>query len=107
MLELINVDIQKYDDILLAIKKNVAGVSKNTANRAELKDYIEAVGIVNIDYIADLPIYRFTEEEAAKVTAKRDEALATKNSYQEIINDDSKRKAIYISELKEVLKKYG
>lgn len=107
LLELLKVDVQKYDDILLAIKKNVAGTSKKTADRAELKDYIEAIGVVYVDYIADLPVYRFTEEEASKTAAKRDAALATQREYEDILNDENKRKNIYISELKEMAKKYG
>lgn len=107
LLDLIKVDIQRYDDILLSIKKNVAGISKKTADRAELKDFIESIGVVYVDYIADLPIYRFTEEEARKVEEKRAEALKTKQDYEDILADDERRKGIYISELKEVLKKYG
>jgi DNA gyrase subunit A len=107
LLELLVIDIQHYDDILLAIKKNVSGVSKKIANRTELKQFISDIGVVYIDYIADLPVYRFTEEEARKIQEKREAALAVKASYEDILNDDAKRKAIYVSELKEVLKKYG
>ena len=107
LLELLNIDIQHYDDILLAIKKNVAGVSKKATSRANLKEFIADIGVVYVDYIADLPVYRFTEEEARKIQQKREDALVLKKSYEDILADDSKRKAIYISELKEVLKKYG
>lgn len=106
-LELIKVDIQKYDDILLAIKKNVAGMSKKAADRAELKEFITSIGVVYVDYIADLPVYRFTEAEAKKVEEKREAALITKKDYEDIIESDDRRKAIYVTELKEVLKKYG
>jgi topoisomerase-4 subunit A len=107
LLSLITVDIQKYDDILLAIKKNVPGVSKKTANRGELKEYIESIGVVHVDYIADLPLYRFTEEEARKVEEKRLKALEIKADYENILEDDDRRKSIYVNELKDVLKKYG
>lgn len=107
LLELIKVDIQKYDDILLAIKKNVPGMSKKTADRAELKAFIESIGVVHIDYIADLPVYRFTEEEARKTEEKRAKALETRTDYENILEDEDRRKAIYVGELKEVLKKYG
>lgn len=107
LMDLLQIDIQKYDDIILAIKKNVAGMSKKTADRAELKQFIEGIGVVYVDYIADLPVYRFTEEELRKVEQKRNEALATKKEYEDIIGSDTKRKNIYISELKEVLKKFG
>lgn len=107
LLELINTDIQKYNDIILAIKKNVAGVSKKTANRTELKEFIAGIGVVHVDYIADLPIYRFTEAEAQKTEEKRLGALVIKKEYEDILADEEKRKAIYIAELKDVLKKYG
>jgi DNA gyrase subunit A len=107
LLAMIEVDIRKYDDIILSIRKNVAGASKKTADRTELKEYIEAIGVFYVDYIADLPIYKFTEEELRKVEEKRLAALVTKQEYQDIIGSDTKRKNIYISELKEVLKKFG
>jgi DNA gyrase subunit A len=107
LLDLLQIDIQKYDDIILSIKKNVSGMSKKTANRVELKEFIEGIGVVYVDYIADLPVYRFTEEELAKVEKKRLEALAVKAEYEGIIASPVKRKNIYISELKEVLKKFG
>lgn len=107
LLDLLEIDIQKYDDIILSIKKNVSGVSKKTKDRSELKAFIESIGVVYVDYIADLPVYRFTEEELRKVEQKRLDALATKAEYEDIIASDSKRKSIYISELKEVLRKFG
>jgi DNA gyrase subunit A len=107
LLDLLQIDIQKYDDIILSIKKNVAGMSKKTADRTELKQFIESIGVVHVDYIADLPVYKFTEDELRKVEQKRQEALATKLEYEGIIASDTKRKNIYISELKEVLKKFG
>lgn len=107
LLKLLREDIQRYRDVLTAIKKNIAGSSKKTANRAELKELCEAAGIVYIDYIADLPIYRFTEEEAKKVEKKLEEALVTEADYMDILAKPERQKAIYVSELKEVLKKYG
>lgn len=107
LLMLLREDIQKYRDILLAIKKNVAGSSKKSANRTELKELCESIGIVYIDYIADLPIYRFTEDEATKVENKLADALVTEANYLDVIANPDRRKTIYITELKEVLKKYG
>lgn len=107
LLELLRVDIQKYKDILLAIQKNVAGSSKKSANRSELKALCETIGIVYIDYIADLPIYRFTEDEKEKVENKLKEALVIEADYLDILAKPDRQKAIYVTELKEVLKKYG
>lgn len=107
LLQMIRDDIQRYKDILLAIKKNIAGSSKKSANRSELKELCQAVGIVNIDYIADLPIYRFTEDEAQKVEKKLEEAKVTEADYMDILAKPERQKAIYVAELKEVLKKHG
>lgn len=107
LLELVTIEIQKYDDVLLAIKKNVAGMSKKTADRAELKEFIASIGVVYVDYIADLPVYRFTEEEARKTEEKRAGALVIKADYEDILEDEDRRRSIYVTELKEVLKKYG
>lgn len=107
LLQMLREDIQKYRDILVAIKKNVAGLSKKTADRAQLKELIETFGIVYIDYIADLPIYRFTEDEAAKVEKRLGEALLTEADYIDILEKPERRKNIYVTELKEVLKKHA
>jgi len=52
-------------------------------------------------------VYRFTEAEGKKVEERRAAALITQKDYEDIIESDDRRKAIYVTELKEVLKKYG
>lgn len=99
-------DIQKYLDILLAIKKNVGGLASKIKSRGELKEYLQKIGVVNIDYIADLSVYRFTEEERQKVEKKLSEAQETLGEYKRILKDKRLRKNIYISELQEIQRKY-
>lgn len=103
---LLEIDIQKYKDIILAINKNVGGLAKKIKSRGELKEVLEAFGIVNIDYIADLPIYRFTEDEKKKVEEKLKAANDQMKEYKSLLASEDKRKEIYVEELKEVLKKY-
>ena len=74
--KLLGIDIQKYLDILLAIKKNVGGMAKKIQSRTEMKDVLKEMGIVHIEYIADLAVYRFTENEKAKVEKKLEDAYA-------------------------------
>lgn len=105
--KLLSEDIQRYLDILLAIKKNVGGVVKQTQSRAELKDFLEQLGIVYVDYIADLPIYRFTEEEKRKTEEKLADAEKLMKRYKTLLKDEGERRTIFIEELREVLAKYN
>jgi DNA gyrase/topoisomerase IV subunit A len=105
--DLLLVDLQKYLDIRCAIKNNVAGMAKKTQSRSELKEYLTEIGIVNIDYIADLPIYRFTEDERLKNEERLKEAEVMLEYYNGLLASDDKRKQIYITELQEVLTKYN
>lgn len=103
---LLEEDIQKFMDIKIAIEKNVGGTVRKIKSRSELKDYLEAIKIVNIDYIADLPVYRFTEEEYKKVKDKIADSLKTLAEYKKLISSENERKTIYIKELKEIKKNY-
>ena len=87
---------------MLAIKENVGGIAPKIKSKAELKEYLEAIGIVYIDYIADLAIYRFTEEEKIKAENKLVELLILMEEYQELIDSEDKRKLQYIKELQEI-----
>ncbi len=100
---LLEQDIQKYKDILRAIAKNVGGVAKKIQNRSELKAFLEEIGIVYIDYIADLPVYRFTAEEKEKVEEKLKQANETMKWYNKLLKSENERKKIYVMELKEIL----
>ncbi|MGI0077412.1 MAG: DNA gyrase subunit A, partial [Nitrosopumilaceae archaeon] len=97
---LLKIDITKYMDILLAIKYNIGNVARKTYSRAELKEYLEEIKVTNLDYIADLPVYRFTEEEKEKTEKKLTEATKELQIYENLIESDSKRKDVYINELK-------
>lgn len=105
--DLLLIDIQKYLDIRCAIKNNVAGMAKKTQSRSELKEVLTEIGIVNIDYIADLPVYRFTEEERLKNEERLKDAEVLLEYYNGLLASDEKRKQIYITELQEVLTKYN
>jgi DNA gyrase/topoisomerase IV subunit A len=100
-------DIQKLKDVILAIEKNVGGIAVKTKSKGELEDYLEYIGIVNLEYISSLPVYRFTEDEKQKTQKRIDDALEQQKYYLDLLSDEGKRTKIYISELKEILKKYG
>lgn len=98
------VTIQRLRDILLAIKKNLGSLARKIESKEELKLFLESLGIVHIDYIADLPVYRFTEGERIKAEDKLTESLETFEYYQMLLGSEPERKKIYISELKDILK---
>jgi DNA gyrase subunit A len=101
--DLLQLDIRRYLDIQLAISHNTGGLARDIKSRAELKEVLSKIGIVYIDYIADLPIYRFTEDENQKNEKKLKDANSQLVLYEKILQSDSRRKTIYINELKEVL----
>jgi DNA gyrase/topoisomerase IV subunit A len=102
--DLIKTDIQRLKDVLLAIKKKVGVVATKTESRSELKEYLTVIGIIHIDYIADLPIHRFTHDEKNKTEKKLTEHLTTLDYYNELLQSEDKRRHIYIDELREILK---
>ena len=76
-------------------------------NKSELVDFITKIGIIDVEYISSLPVYRFTEEEYNKAKDRIAELENQNQDYQDIINDVARQKSIYIAELKEIKKKYG
>lgn len=101
--ELLEKEIQRYRDIILAIEKNVGGLARKTESREELKELLEAFGIVSLDYIADLSVYRFTEAEAVKTQVKLDAGLLQLEEYNKLLGSKNARKQVYLDELGEIL----
>jgi DNA gyrase subunit A len=104
--DLLKIDLQRYYDIRTAIQNNVGGAARKVQNRGELKDLLEAFGIVYVDYIADLPVYRFTEEERLKNEERIKETEAQLAEYEDLLSDPKKRVTVYVKELNEILTKY-
>lgn len=104
--KLLSEDIQRYNDILIAIKNNVGGLAKSISSKKDLCIKLEQFDIVNIEYIASLPIYRFTEEEKNKIEEKLKDAEKLMKEYNDLIQDEEKRKAVYVSEIKQIMSKY-
>lgn len=105
--ELLLRDIQRYLDVLLAIKKDAGGVAKKMENRQAFLTWMTSIGVVDIDYVASLPVYRFTQAEAAVVEAKLADARKTLAEYDQYLTSEQMRTDLFISELKEVVKKHG
>lgn len=105
--EQIEREIQRYRDIINAIENDVGKKGREAQDRSSLITWLELIGVVYTDYIADMPIYRLTVQEAAKARSKLDEALVTLGTYQSYLDSEDKRKQLYIKELKEVKKKHA
>ena len=107
LVDLLNKDIQRYQDIIVAIDNNVGGAAKKIKDKEQLKQHLIKINIVDVDYIASLPVYRFTEQEYNITKEQFNNALTTKKIYSDIIKDVKKQKEIYVAELQDVLKKYN
>lgn len=106
LLILLQEEIEKYEDVLIAIKNNVASMARKHKSRIEFKQYLETLTIKNVDYIADLPVYRFTEEEKIKIEDKIKFALQQEKEYNDLIKNPELRKNVYKEELDVILKNY-
>lgn len=105
--DLLQQELQRYYDVRLAIKHKVGTIATKTASRSELKELLEQLKIVNLDYIADLPVYRFTEEEKDKNEERIKEGEKQLKEYQHLLSNEGERRKVYISELQEILTKYN
>lgn len=103
LLQLLQIDIQRYKDIISAIKHNIGSIAKKIESRAELIEYLEAINIVHVDYIASLPVYRFTMDEKRKVEERLEKALETEAHYQMLLSNEDARRDVYIQELQDVM----
>lgn len=99
-------DIQRYKDVLRAIDKNVGSVARKVESKEELKLVLEQLKIVNVDYIADLPVYRFTENERQKTENLLIQSEQQMKKYRHLLTDEQSRRNVYIEELKEILTKH-
>lgn len=102
----LEVDVQRYRDVLKAIKSDVGGKGRSMQSRQALIEWLETIGIVHTGYVADLPVYRLTKEESLKVQQKLDDALIQLAEYERLINDSEARRKIYVQELKDVKKAF-
>lgn len=103
---LLQLDLQRYYDIKIAIKNNAGAAARKCADRSEFKAWLHEIKVVNLDYIADLPVYRFTEDERLKNEERIKEAELKLKEYQEMLESEDLRRKVYITELEEVLKKH-
>lgn len=105
--QLLQKDIEKYTDTLIAIKNNVGSKAIKIKGKIALNQYLKTIKIKHIDYIAELPIYKLTITEKQIIQRKLTKAEQTLIQYQQLIDSPAKRTQLYISELTEIKKQYG
>lgn len=107
LVSMLNIDIEKLQDLLTAIKHNVGSEASKKKGRSELKEFLQTIGIKHLDYIASLPVYRFTKDEKEKAEQELREALKILAGYIEIIDSKQLQVDIYKQELKQVKKEFA
>lgn len=100
-------ELSKYRDIITAIDNDAGKVATSKKDKKEYCEWLQSIGITNIDYIAALPTYRYTIEEKRKIEKLITQADKELIEYQSIINTPLKQKNIYKKELEALLSKYG
>ncbi len=99
-------DLQRNLDIINACKAGIGNEIQKLKNRQQLIFWLSAHKIVNLDYVANLPSYRFTQEEVDACRQRVKELNAKIVEYTNLINDSNKIKNVYIEELKEIKTNY-
>jgi topoisomerase-4 subunit A len=100
-------ELQRWLDIQTAITHKINNIAHKVTSRAELKQLIVSMKIVNVDYVADLPIYRFTEEENEKNNQRIKAAQLQIQAYDTLLASENARRKVYTQELEEILAKYN
>lgn len=97
---------QRVQDIVTAIEEGIVTSKSLHANRNAISTWCVSKGIVNVDYIAGLPMYRFTQEELANQKTKLNDLQQQIDECDRMLNNPTARVKQYISELKQVLKQF-
>jgi len=100
-------ELQRFYDVRIAIKHKLGAVALKTKSRAELKELVKQLKVINLDYIADLPVYRFTEDERRKNEERIKEGEKQLKVYERLLSSEKERRKIYVSELQEILTKHN
>lgn len=103
LLESTRVDLQRFIDLRTAIDNDAGGQSRQAKTRQTFKTFLEELKIVHLDYIADMPVYRFTQEEYTKNEQRIKKTEKLIREYEGLIKSPQKRKAVYIEELTQLL----
>lgn len=107
LVEQVKQKLQQAYDVITAIDNHAGKIAPTKKDRKEYCQWLESIGIVNIDYIAQLATYRYTLQERDKVEKLINQHLKELDEYNSIINSDVKQRNIYKKELTHILSKYA
>lgn len=107
LIDLLKKDLSRYYDIIKAIDNNAGKVAQSKKDKSQYCEWLSQIGIVNLDYIATLPTYRYTLDERAKVEKLIASCEKEVKEYLSIIDSPTKQKNVYKKELESLLAKYG
>lgn len=96
-------DLQYIKDYLLTVDSGMASKFVKQQSKIDLEAALRKLGVVNDEKIARLPAYSFTEEEYQKMLKKKKEVEGEIELCNGMLSSEQKRRAQYVSELKEVL----
>lgn len=107
LVDLAQQELSKLADILIAIENEAGKVAATKDNKKHYCEWLQSIEIINTEYIAGLPTYRFTIEERTKVEKELVKVDRQIRDYQTIIDSNVKQRNVYKKELKDLLSKYG
>lgn len=102
-----NHNLRRYLDVQIAIKNDIGRIAKQTESRSELKEVLEGLGVEHLDYVADLPVYRFSVEENNKNEQKIIEMTQLISQYDKMLSSQEERRKLYVIELQEILSNFN
>lgn len=99
MIDKVSASVQRRIDIETAIKGQINKFASSASTKQVIKQKLVDLGVVNVDYVSDLPLYRFTEEERAANLAAIAKEQKTLAEYTDVLNTNSKLISAYIFDL--------
>lgn len=94
-------DIIKTVDLIVKGKLNISKVHK-----AEMMNILTSNGVINTEYIASLPVYRFNIDNVEAIKSQILQQQTEIAELELVLHSDAKIRKLYISELRNIQKKF-
>ena len=100
-------EMSRLKDILVTVGLIVAGkLNISKVKKTEMLDILVKNKVVDAEYIASLPIYRFNVDNIDAIKAQIDEQQNQIAELNATLNSENKIRKLYISELRSIQKKF-
>jgi DNA gyrase/topoisomerase IV subunit A len=100
------IDIERMHSIIKAADNNITTKMKKFVDKNQLSEFLVSIGVVSVDYISTLPMFRFTHHEVEKTRLALTEAMDKLATYEVYITSHDARVELYITELTQILSNY-